>query len=717
MSEEYEPIIDALLEELLGGEQPPDLTQRILGAHDAATKSGLDLGGIAINAAEDFGFADDTTGVDDVPVIEVAKVRTPQPASRTQKASALNFWASAAVILVGASAFGWWYVQSQDSHIAGISAPEETVRDLEPVGPNGIANNTPPPAPAPEQAVAEPEIAKPRVEPDPSQIAIADATTVGSAVNQNRPRGPQFYTSVAPFGRELELAEPQSRGKVVSLINRELRRKWDAKRIKPLPAVTPQVWLERASQFLVGRKPTPGESQRFIRERDREAVVESMLSHSDFATHWADTITDSLVPNHGYEQGNAAKVAERQAFRDWLAKSIEEGAPWDQVAYELITATGSTNPGSAEHNPAAAFLVSQQEVVQTEHGSTIKVAATDKVCSEFLGREMGCARCHEHEGATQKQYHQIASFFSQMRRLGPNRSPDGDRLLVNVDAKGSDGDLSSADLFFTDSSQNGISVFPELDGQTIETDSGRVQDVDRRVEIAKLIVRSDDFARTTVNRIWTNGLGRELSEKEYPQLSGALAHEFQNHRFDIKPVVSWIVMSSAFDRRQSSTVDSKSGEVFASFQGRRETADAHRTIGWPLESIAKSVRKRGGSGLGGVNILGNEYAQVGPKNRKPGKADRVKQKRQELLARMAQEPLFRTGKDSLIGRLLLNSKLTDDQRVKHLFYGTVGRAPRQNELKSALELMQAAGSDGARAKALQNVVAVLLNSLEYQSQH
>ena len=35
MSEEREPIIDELLEELLGGQRPPDLTQRILDAHES----------------------------------------------------------------------------------------------------------------------------------------------------------------------------------------------------------------------------------------------------------------------------------------------------------------------------------------------------------------------------------------------------------------------------------------------------------------------------------------------------------------------------------------------------------------------------------------------------------------------------------------------------------------------------------------------------------
>ena len=701
MSEEREPIIDAMLEELLGGEQPPDLTQRILGAHDAASKSALDLGGVAIDTASHAEAA-----IEQIPVIDVETQVRPQRSTSSASASNLNFWASAAVILIGASAFGWWYVTSGDAFKYAMQEPDKTeFRKPEiaavpkPRTPELVEPSSPEPN-IPEKATP--------VQPNPSQIAGNDEPNMAPPTPAPTNRSSDFYADVAPFARELELGETQSRSKIVSFVNRELKRKWDAKRIKPLPPVPDAIWQVRATQFVVGRNPTPGERNRFARDRDREAVIEALLEHEDFANHWSGVIADTLIP-HGQDNDNPARLAERKAFRDWLAQSLREDVPYDQLAYEMIAAAGSPNPESDQFNPATSFLLANRDSVQTNHGTAIKVGATDKVCNVFLGRETACARCHDHEGTTQEQYHQIAACFAQLRRLGPNRSPDGSPQLVNANVRGSDGDFASADLFFTDGEENGISVFPEFDGQQLSSNSGLVKEVDRRAEVAQMIVRSDDFAKAAVNRIWMNGLGRELSEAEFPQLAEQLATQFQNEQFNIKSVLSWVAMSSAFDRRESTTIGDAAFAVFASFEGRRGKAiEPYQNIGAPLDAVARSFR----NGPGG-KVLGN----AGPQDGKPKPADRVQERFQQMADEKAFEPLMRTGRDDLIGRLLSNKNLSDAQRVEHLFYKAIGRKPKRNELGNAMEVLKPAVSYAERAKALARVVTILLGSVEYESQH
>ena len=79
--------------------------------------------------------------------------------------------------------------------------------------------------------------------------------------------------------------------------------------------------------------------------------------------------------------------------------------PWDELARDVLTATGTTTD-----SPAVGYYIvtvgEQREAEQSE------VVAS--VAQAFLGTRIGCAQCHNHplEKYTQDDYYHFAGFFS-----------------------------------------------------------------------------------------------------------------------------------------------------------------------------------------------------------------------------------------------------------------------------------------------------------------
>jgi hypothetical protein len=83
-----------------------------------------------------------------------------------------------------------------------------------------------------------------------------------------------------------------------------------------------------------------------------------------------------------------------------------------------------------------------------------------------------------------------------------------------------------------------------------------VADVDRRTELAALVVGSDYLARAQVNRLWAHFLGYGFTKPiddlgphnppSHPELFDALAVEFRTHSYNQKELMRWILMSEPY---------------------------------------------------------------------------------------------------------------------------------------------------------------------------
>src|SRR5262249_53091176 len=148
----------------------------------------------------------------------------------------------------------------------------------------------------------------------------------------------------------------------------------------------------------------------------------------------------------GRTGGNGRRdLTDRSGMEQYLRESFKYNKPYDEMARELITATGSCRPGDKDFNGAANFLADKM----AENG----IQATPKTSQIFLGMATQCTQCHNHpfNEYKQNQFWELNAFFRQTR---VEKLPDGDKKNENVgrvedkDFAGESRDPENADLFY-----------------------------------------------------------------------------------------------------------------------------------------------------------------------------------------------------------------------------------------------------------------------------
>ena len=92
-------------------------------------------------------------------------------------------------------------------------------------------------------------------------------------------------------------------------------------------------------------------------------------------------------------------------MQKYLRDSFARNKPYDQMVYELVTATGGTSPGAENFNGATNFLV-----MKLDEGAAQATAMTAKI---FLGLQVQCTQCHNHPFNEWKQqkFWEMNAFF------------------------------------------------------------------------------------------------------------------------------------------------------------------------------------------------------------------------------------------------------------------------------------------------------------------
>jgi len=539
--EDNDPLIDSLLEEVLAGRTPPDLTTRILQAI-AARRYGED-------APEPPPVL---TGVQKVfepaPINATVQRATVQPHAkhngrqRTSESwyTALALGVAAVVVGLGVTVGLVALLRSGAPQVVrnegNGKAPQLNIAPA----PKEIATQTPRPAPeidrapAPEPPVpATPVIAQRAPEPTPALPPEP----------KTAPTPPSSESSIAtvPAPRKERNLTPSADAQVVSFVNAELSRTWKDAGVKPTPAATDAEWCQRLFLRVLGRAPTSDEQKALAADNTktrREKLVERLLTQSsyfeEFANHWSVVLTNIFIGRNGGRSGPAS----REELEKYFAAALRARKSYDRVAEELLTATGESREGSEAYNPAVNFLLDGFDSNAT--------APTARVARVLLGHQLQCAQCHDHptQGWTQDQFWALDACF---RQLGPDRQ-NGVVRLVTLESR-PDG---SQVIYET---PDGLmkSVSPRfIDGTAISTLG------DPRRELARLVIDSDDFAKAAVNRIWAQlfdyGFTRPVDDlgphtpPTAPAVLDRLATEFAAHDFDLKRLVRWAVLSEPFSR-------------------------------------------------------------------------------------------------------------------------------------------------------------------------
>lgn len=285
------------------------------------------------------------------------------------------------------------------------------------------------------------------------------------------------------------------------------------------PLATDEAFFRRVTLDLTGRLPDPAHVATFLQDSavdKRDRWVATLLSSDAFADYWTLRFA-RLLKIHSLPNDQAGL----RAYVQWLRQVIADDVPLNQVAQQLLTATGDT------HIVGPANFA---RMVPDARGHA------ELVGEVFLGVRLGCANCHNHplDRWTQDDYHGLAAVFA---RLDRGRE-------VGLTSRGAVTNLRTNEP-----------AIPRIPGQRYLAVEG-----DQRQAVADWLTASDDlsFARATVNRLWQAMMGRGLVEPvddlretnppTHPQLLDRLAADFVAHNYRIRHTLRLIALSQTYGR-------------------------------------------------------------------------------------------------------------------------------------------------------------------------
>jgi hypothetical protein len=373
------------------------------------------------------------------------------------------------------------------------------------------------------------------------------------------------WSLAAPAGSQLP---PQ-----VDKINAAISQVWQDFELKPSPLEDDLKWCRRLFLDVLGRIPSLDELQEFAKDKSSDKklnlvmrLLEDDRYTEEYAANWSTLWTNVLIGRSGGTENRS--LIHREGMQKYLRDCFARNQPYNRMVHELVTATGSTKPGTENFNGAVNFLVMK---VNEENA----VQATSAVSRVFLGLQVQCTQCHNHPFNEWKQqkFWEFNAFFRQTRALRrfENGTRDIDFVeLVDQDFEGEGRNPEAADLYYQ--LRNGVTkvAFPVfIDGREIGK-SGYVSEVNRRQELAKMILESPFLDKMIVNRMWAHFMGYGLTRPiddlgphnppSHPELLEELAADFRQSSYDLKDLIRWIVLAKPYQLSSRITVDNQADD-------------------------------------------------------------------------------------------------------------------------------------------------------------
>jgi hypothetical protein len=363
--------------------------------------------------------------------------------------------------------------------------------------------------------------------------------------------------------------DPQARkplsGDPTATIDRMVQEAWDAAGIKPSPLALDGEFVRRAYLDLLGRIPTVEEAGEFLASKDeqkRARLIAELLEHPDYPKHMATLWRVVLIGRKRQD-----REVDRGALETWLRKQFAENRPWNEVARELVTATGSNR-----ENGAVNYLLAHLGDRERD-GTYSAVNLTSTTTRALLGQQIQCTQCHDHPSNDWKQadFWGINAFFKGVRtedyrRTNATGAEVYDRTEVTDEP---------TDAYSTFEKRNAIVgiAFPTfLDGRKISQGT----DAERRKALGDFITEANNlqFARAHVNRIWGQLMGRGIvhpvddfgdhNPASLPELLDALAEGFRASGYDTKKLITWIANSRPYQLTSVMTKGNEKDETLFS---------------------------------------------------------------------------------------------------------------------------------------------------------
>jgi hypothetical protein len=463
-------------------------------------------------------------------------------------------------------------------------------------------------------------------------------------------------------------------------------------------------FLRRVTVDLTGRLPTVSEADAFSKNPSagkRSELIDRLLESDQYAEHFANKWM-LILRNR---RDNAGQKSGSYAFHRWIREQMATNRPYDEFVRDIVAASGAMDV----HPP----VVWYRQVSDT-------FSRLEDTAQLFLGQRIQCARCHHHpfEKWGQKDYFQMASFFSQVKTK-PGQTPDEAVVYVSLGASRAA------------HPKTGESLKPAgLDGPTLEDSDVR----DPRDALVDWMVEKQNpfFARSIANRYWKHFLGRGLVEPEddmrvtnppsNPALLDAIANHLIESKYDLKQLVRYICNSRTYqldsepngenlrDRKSYSRYYPKRMSAEQILDSIDQVTGTKTAFDMMPEGTRAVALPDSGFKSYFLSVFGRPDATTACECERANESTLA----QSLHFANSKELLDKLSSPTALPQEMLKSFGDDDARIREIYMRAFSRAPKEAEMKTALEYLQRKEN---KQEAYQDLVWAILNCKEFLFNH
>lgn len=520
----------------------------------------------------------------------------------------------------------------------------------------------------------------------------------------------------APLWAEVKPDPSEVARQVDQSLANELFSDYDA---KLAPRAGDATFLRRAWIDVVGDIPAPEHVIAFLLDKSpdkRQRLVRDLLADPQYGLNWArywrDVILDRRIEDRALIAANALEAD--------LSKQLNDGAAWNRIAAEFITASGDVR-----ENGATALIMAQD-------GRTEETTA--EVARIFLGVQIQCAQCHDHpyDRWKREQFHELAAFFPRIgvrpvqtatqRSFAVFANDRQARVRKNNNENRPTPEHMMPDL--ADPAAPGTRMQPKFFLTSAELPYG-TRDSDRRGTLAKWLTGNEWFAKAIVNRMWAEMVGEGFYEPvddlgpdrtaSAPKTLELLAQKFRSSGYDLKWLIETIAATDAYQRQSRPRRTAGEGVAFTANVPQPLRADQLYNAMLSALDVADAAgpnRRRGGGGYRGNRGPRGAFAETfgyDPSDPREEVAGSIPQ----VLAMMNSSQVagaLKANKGGLLQRLL--AEIPDnEQLVVELYLQTLSREPKDDELARAQAYIDEVGR---RPEAFEDLAWALVNSAEFR---
>jgi hypothetical protein len=518
-------------------------------------------------------------------------------------------------------------------------------------------------------------------------MARFDTHTVGSQVLV-LPKDLQYVRPAAPPANYID-----------ELVNAKL----DRLRILPSQVCGDEVFLRRATIDVIGLLPTLEEYREFVADTSpdkRAKLIDRLLARKEFSELWAMKWANLLLVRSGGM--NQVQVKPVFLYAHWLTNQIARDVPIDQIARELLSATGGTFS-----NPPANFYYVERD--------NLKLA--ENVAQVFMGIRTQCAQCHNHvfDRWTMDDYYSFAAFFAQIGRK------EGQDYRETIIFNRGDGEMKHP--------LTGQVMQPKFLGGSQADTKGK----DRRVVLAEWLASPANpyFATSIANRIWAHffGIGivepvddiRVSNPPSNPELFHALGQKLTDYKYNFKQLVRDICLSQTYQRASEGNPSNAGDEKnFARSLIRRIPAESLLDC---LSQATETKEKFQGLPLGARAVqiadgkVGNYFLTTFGRSPRATVCEceaTTDPTLSQALHLMNGDTVERKTRQGKVIEAMLEAKVSPAEIIEQLYLRCLSRKPTAEESQKLLALVPA---EGDIKPALLDAYWALLNSREFIFNH